>query len=87
MIAYRAEISMASTVREKLKRADDAPSLLGQVYHTEVDLVPDLAAKTLTVPAPLHADAAVRYLCDQLTATDTIIPGTDLRLESKLGSP
>ena len=36
MIAYRAETSMASTVREKLNRGDDARALLRQVYATEV---------------------------------------------------
>lgn len=90
MIAYRAETSMASTVREKLKRSDDARALLRQVYHTEVDLIPDLEAKTLTVC--LHHltqaahDTAVHYLCEELTATETIYPGTDLRLVYKLGS-
>ena len=90
MIAYRAETSMASTVREKLKRSDDARALLRQIYDTEVDLTPDLAAKTLTVH--LHHltqaahDAAVRYLCDELTATETVFPGTDLRLVYTLGS-
>ena len=90
MIAYRAETSMASTVREKLKRSDDARALLRQIYDTEVDLTPDLAAKTLTVH--LHHltqaahDTAVRYLCDELTATETIFPGTELRLVYKLGS-
>jgi hypothetical protein len=90
MIAYRAETSMASTVREKLKRSDDARSLLRQIYNTEVDLIPDLEARTLTVR--LHHltqaahDTAVRYLCEELTATETIFPGTDLRLVYKLGS-
>jgi len=90
MIAYRAETSMVSTVREKLKRSDDARALLRQIYATEVDLVPDFAAKTLTLH--LHHltqaahDAAVRYLCDELTATETIFPGTDLRLVYELGS-
>jgi hypothetical protein len=90
MIAYRAETSMASTVREKLKRSDDARALLRQIYDTEADLMPDLEAKTLTVH--LHHltqaahDTAVRYLCDELTTTETIFPGTDLRLVYKLGS-
>src|SRR6266568_3068719 len=90
MIAYRAETSMASTVREKLKRTDDARALLRQIYNTEVDLMPDLKAKTLTVC--LHHltqsahDTAVRYLCEELTATETTFPGTDLRLVYKLGS-
>jgi hypothetical protein len=90
MIAYRAETSMASTVREKLKRSDDARALLRQIYDTEADLMPDLESKTLTVH--LHHltqaahDTAVRYLCDELTAAETIFPGTDLRLVYKLGS-
>ncbi len=90
MIAYRAETSMASTVREKLKRSDDARALLRQIYDTEVDLIPDLEAKTLTVR--LHHltqaahDAAVCHLCAELTDTETTFPGTDLRLVYKLGS-
>lgn len=90
MIAYRAETSMAATVREKLARFDDARALLRQIYDTEVDLIPDLNAKTLTVC--LHHltqaahDAAVRYLCAELTATEMTFPGTDLRLVYKLGS-
>ena len=89
-IAYRAETSMASTVRETLKRTDDARALLRQIDDTEVDLLPDLDAKTLTVR--LHHltqaahDAAARYLCEELTATETVFPGTDLRLVYKLGS-
>jgi hypothetical protein len=90
MIAYRAETSMASTVREKLKRSDDARALLRQIYHTEVDLIPDLEAKTLTVClhhlTPAAHDTAVQYRCQELTATETIFPGTDLRLVYKLGS-
>ena len=90
MIAYRAETSMASTVRDKLRRSDDARALLRQIYGTEVDLEPDLTAQTLTVR--LHHltqathDLAVRYLCEELTATNSIFPGTDLRLVYKLGS-
>jgi len=90
MIAYRAETSMASTVREELARWDDARALLRQIYTTEVDLIPDSEAKTLTVC--LHHltqsahDQAARYLCEELTATETVFPGTELRLVYKLGS-
>jgi hypothetical protein len=90
LIAYRAETSMASILREKLSRADDARSLLRQIYDTEVDLIPDLENKTLTVR--LHHltqaahDEAVRYLCDQLNATATIFPDTELRLVYQLGA-
>jgi hypothetical protein len=90
MIAYRAETAMAATIREKLARWHDARALLRQIYQTEVDLLPDLPGKILTVP--LHHltqsahDEAVRYLCEELTATQTVFPGTDLQLVYKLGS-
>ncbi len=90
MVAYRAETSMAATVREKLARSDDARALLRQIYSTEVDLIPNLNAQTLTVR--LHHltqaahDAAAHYLCEELTATETTFPGTNLRLIYKLGS-
>jgi hypothetical protein len=90
LIAYRAETSMASLLRDKLSRADDARALLRQIYDTEVDLIPDLEKKTLTVR--LHHltqaahDDAVRYLCDQLNATETLFPDTELKLVYQLGT-
>ena len=90
LIAYRAETSLASVLREKLARDDDARALLRQIFHTEVDLAPDLQAKILTVRlhhlAQNAHDVAVRHLCDQLNATETLFPGTDLRVVYKLGS-
>jgi hypothetical protein len=90
MIAYRAETGMATTVRGELKRADDARALLRQIYQTEVNLIPDPEAKTLMVClhhlTQVAHDAAVHHLCNQLTATETIFPGSDLRLVYKLGS-
>jgi hypothetical protein len=90
LIAYRAETSMASLLRDKLKREDDTRALLRQIYDTEIDLLPDLQTNTLTVR--LHHltqaahDEAVRHLCDELNATETIFPGTDLKLIYQLGS-
>jgi predicted RNase H-like nuclease (RuvC/YqgF family) len=90
LLAYRAETTMASLLRDRLNRTDDARALLRQIYDTEVDLIPDLQTKTLTVR--LHHltqsahDQAVRHLCDQLNATETIFPDTDLKLVYELGS-
>jgi len=90
MISYRAETSMASLLQHKLARADDARALLRQIYNTEVDLLPDLEAKTLTVR--LHHltqaahDEALRYLCTELNATETLFPETHLRLVYQVGS-
>jgi hypothetical protein len=91
MISYRAETAMASLLEPKLARSDnDARALLRQIYNTEVDLLPDLQAKTLTVR--LHHltqaahDATLRHLCDQLNATETMFPETDLRLIYQVGA-
>jgi hypothetical protein len=91
MIAYRAESSMASLLREHMARGnDDARALLRQVFQSEADLTPDLAANTLTVR--LHHltqaahDQALEPLLADLNATQTVFPGTTLTLVFKLGS-
>jgi hypothetical protein len=91
MIAYRAETSMASLLREHMARSgDDARALLRQIFHTEADLTPDLAANTLTVS--LHHltqaahDQALEKLLADLNDTQTVFPGTELVLVFKLGS-
>ncbi len=90
MIAYRAETAMAMIVRTKLARSDDARSLIREIFATEADLIPDEENKTLTVQ--LHhltnhlSDQAARNLAANLNATETIYPGTELRLIYKLVS-
>src|ERR1039457_2011270 len=89
MISYRAETSMVSIVREKLARTDDGRALLQQIFTTPADLVPDLTEQTLTVR--LHHltqrahDDVIRHLCEELNATETLFPGTGLKLIYKLG--
>jgi hypothetical protein len=91
MIAYRAESSMASLLREHMARGgDDARALLRQIFQTEADLTPDLAANTLTVRlhhlAQATHDQAIQQLLADLNATQTVFPGTTLTLVFKLGS-
>jgi hypothetical protein len=90
MVAYRAETAMAQIARQKLTRHDDARSLLRAVYNTEADMVPDLEAKTLTIRlhplANTSSDQAVRHLCHELNNTETVFPGTELRLKYELVS-
>lgn len=90
MIAYRAETAMAQVLRETMSRHDDARSLLCAIYRSDADLLPDVQRKTLTVRlhplANQSSDAAVRHLCAELNATETIFPGTDLRLIYELVS-
>ena len=84
MIAYRAETAMAQILRQNMTRHDDARSLLRAIYSTEVDIVPDPQANTLTIRlhplANASSDLAVRHLCAELNTTETLFPGTELRL-------
>jgi len=90
MIAYRAETAMANSLREHLKRPDEARRLLASLYTTEADLLPDPAAGTLTVrlhhSANAATDHAIEKLCEELNTTETVFPRTNLRLVMKVGA-
>jgi hypothetical protein len=90
MVAYRSETAMAHTLKEKMSRQDDARALLRSIYTTEADLFPDEKAGTLTVRlhnmASNSQNAAVAHLCEELNATETIYPGTNLRMIYELVS-
>jgi len=87
---YRAETSMANVLRETLSHSDEARCLLRALYTTEVDLLPNHKQKTLIVRlhhlAQRASDEVIRRLCDELNATETLFPRTDLRLIFELGT-
>jgi TolA-binding protein len=73
MIAYRAETSLVSILREHLARSDDARTLVRQIFETEADLLPNQTSKTLTVrihhlTQAVH-DQVLDKLCDALNET------------------
>jgi len=90
MVAYRAETAMVQIAREKMQREDDARSLLRALYSTEADLLPDENTGTLTVRVHHQAnrcgDEVIRHLCTEFNQTETIFPGTNLRLVYELVS-
>lgn len=90
MIAYRAETAMAQLLKETMSRNDDARTLLRAIYRTEADLLPDHEKGILTIRlhhlANRNSDDAIRHLCDELNSTETIFPGTNLRLFYELVS-
>ena len=90
LIAYRAETAMAHILQEQISRADDARTLLRAIYATEADLLPNEANQTLTVSLHHIANhcsaAAIRHLCAELNSTETLFPGTNIRLIYKLVS-
>ena len=88
LMAYRAETALVLLAREKLGRHDDARALIRGILRNDADLLPDLKKKTLTVRLHRLAfqchDQVLQHLCDELTATETIYPGTELRLVYQL---
>jgi hypothetical protein len=91
MVAYRAETAMAILVKDFMARGDDdARSFLREVFNTEADIIPNNEEGTLTVR--LHhlanhmSDEAAQSLAKHLTDTETIYPGTNLRLLCELVS-
>jgi hypothetical protein len=84
MIAYRAETALASIVREKLSRTDDARSLLRDLFCSEADLTPELERRVLSVQVhPMsnpRANRAIAHLLEHLNSAEFTYPGTNLQL-------
>lgn len=86
MICYRAETSIANLLAEHLPAywKDRKRMLVKQIIKANADLIPDEDNKTLTIV--LHSLSAKRFnlaaekLAELLTQTETVFPGSDLRL-------
>lgn len=90
MIAYRAETAMAHILREKISREDDVRTLLRAIYSAEADLVPNAQDQTLTITlhhiANQYSTRAIKHLAEEINATETLFPGTSMRLIYKMVS-
>jgi transposase len=90
MIAYRAETAMTNILQSNMNRTDDARALVRQIYKTEADIYPDENSKLLIIK--LHAltnkvsNDTATFLCEKLNETETLYPGTNLRMVFKLVS-
>jgi hypothetical protein len=85
MIAYRAETSVANLLSPHYgKSREELRMLVKNIIDSDADLIPDYGRKTLTVR--LHslstprANHAAKELCTILNETETLYPGTDLKL-------
>ena len=86
MIAYRAETAMASLLCncDNQLRFSDARSLLQALFTTHADILPDTTNKVIEVR--LHtastpaANRRLAMLVEQLNETETIHPGTNLKM-------
>lgn len=85
LVAYRAETILVAIAREKLARAeDDARAWVRGLLQSSVDLRPDPKQGTLAVfihrQPTAGQDAVLLHLCAELNETETIYPGTNMRL-------
>jgi hypothetical protein len=90
MVAYRAETALAVSLRQYMARTDDARALLREIFVAPADLCPDEVTGTLTVSlhhlANACSDELAAKMAEELNATETIFPGTNLRMVFKLVS-
>jgi prepilin-type processing-associated H-X9-DG protein len=90
LIAYRAESAMASAIKEHIGNKDEARRIVQRICTAEGDIIPDKVLKTLTVrlhhQTCLSQDRAVKKLCEELNETETLFPGTDLKLVFELST-
>ena len=90
LVAYRAETALASIVREKLSHADEARSLIRDLFRSDVDIYPNKAAGVLEVRvhtlANPRSNRAIQHLLEHLNAAEFTYPGTNLRLTYALAA-
>ena len=84
MIAYRAETAMANILRDSMLKKDEARTLVRQIFMTDADIEPDeengiLRVKIHNMTNPRN-NRYVQKLCEVLNASETVFPGTNLRL-------
>jgi Transposase protein len=90
MIAYRAETAMVSLLRSHMLKKDEARTLVRQILTTDADLIPDkekgelkVRLHNLTNPRNI---GYVKKITQVLNETETVFPGTNLRLTYELVS-
>lgn len=89
MIAYRAETALVILLRD-IMRKDDIRVFLRTIFTTEVDIIPNQKDNLLTIC--LHnlsspsLNKTAQKLCDLLNESESIYPGTNLRIFYKLVS-
>lgn len=85
MICYRAETAVASLLTSYLYNANkEKRMVVKQIIKSNADLIPNYQEKTLSIK--LYSLSAKRYnvavekICGLLNDTETVFPGTDLKM-------
>jgi hypothetical protein len=84
IIGYRAESALANQIKPLMKNPDEAKNLVRSIYQSNADLIVDKQNNRLCVC--LHhsnyasVDNIIRELFSILNETQTVFPGSDLKL-------
>lgn len=88
IICYRAETAFANWLAPHYaKSKEEIRALVKSIIFNKIDLIPDYKANTLSVKlytlATPRDNAALAKICQDLNATETCFPGTNLKLRYK----
>ncbi len=91
MICYRAETNFAILVSSSYKkRLNEMRALVRSIINTKANIIPDYKNKTLTVElyslSTPRDNKAVANILDLLNDSETIFPGTDLKMIYKFAT-
>jgi small-conductance mechanosensitive channel len=91
MICYRAETTVALLLNSEIyAKQEEVRSLVKSIIKSKGNIVPDYQQKTLTIEMYTQSsprnNRALEKLCRLLTDSETIYPGTELRLIYKLAT-
>jgi hypothetical protein len=91
MICYRAETTVSLLLSSEIyAKQEEIRSLVKSIIKSRGDLSPDYEQKTLTIKMYTQStprnNYALEKLCELLTDSETLYPGTELRLIYKLAT-
>jgi hypothetical protein len=91
MICYRAETALANKLAPHFCRADDEiRALVKAITHLSIDMIPDYESSLLNITlyplSNLRSQNALANIIDEVNATNTVYPGTNLKMKFKIAT-
>ena len=85
MICYRAETSLISLIPSSFKKLENEKrAFIKSIVKRKADILPDYVNNTLTIKlytmSTPRENRAIEEICNLLTDTQTVFPGTNMRL-------
>jgi len=84
MICARSELATGSLIKKDMSNPRESRALIEQFFNTNGDIMVDNQNKNLRIclhhQATRHEDLILEKLCNYLNETETVFPGSDLKL-------